>query len=208
MSTRLRSMVGLIVVIFVAAAAIVTSIESSATPTLVGSWGGHQCVQVTIAHPVALPNLGRGRYGGLPYPETVDAAGRINLLLVRHFSKVASGISLSNDNETINIYTTALPRGMRVAVARLAPKDSISYYKCGNTLTSLYAIQHALGATNATFDRQGIDVVGYGTAITVNCEEIDVLRLTQPQLVLLQKDYGTNKICVHGITRKQVGTPI
>ena len=121
---------------------------------------------------------------------------------------MASGITLSNDNATINVYTTALPRGMRVAVARLAPKDSISYYKCGNTLTSLYAVQHALGATNAALDRQGIDVVGYDTTITSNCEEIDVLRLTRPQLVLLQQDFGADKICVHGITRGGVGVPL
>lgn len=208
MGTRLRLMVSLTVLVIVAAAAIVASVDSPPTPTLVGSWGGHQCVQVTIAHPVALPNQGRGRYGGLPYPATVTAAGRINLLVVRHFSTVASGIGLSNDNATIDVYSTAIPRSMRVAVARLAPKDSVSYYRCGNTLTSLYAVQHALEETSASLDRQGIDVVSFGTTIVSNCEEIDVLRLTRPQLVLLQQEFGSNKMCVHGITSKQVGVDI
>lgn len=121
---------------------------------------------------------------------------------------MASGISLSNDNETINVYTTALPRRLRVAVAKLAPKGSVSYRKCGNTLSSLNAIQHTLNGEAAALAHLGIDVAGYGTTITSNCEEIDVLRLTRSQLAILQRDFGADKICVHGITPQEVGVPL
>ncbi len=208
MSTRLRLIAALLVMVLAAGAGIAASIVSAPTPTLVGSWGGQRCMQVTVAHPVVSPNQGRGRYGGMPYPETVTASQRINLLLVRHFSTVSSGVTLSNDNATINIYTVAIPRRLRVAVAKLAPRGSVSYYRCGNTLSSLDGIQRDLNVESAALDRQSIDVVGYGTTITSNCEEIDVLRLTRPQLTLLRSDFGSNRICVHGVTRQQLGVPL
>ena len=205
MSARLRLLVGAIVVVLAISAGVVDSVVSSPTPTLVGSWGGHQCAQVTVAHPVALPNQGRGRYGGAPYPTTITAAWRINLLLVRRFSTVNSGITLSNDNATINVHVTALPRRMRAAIAALAPKGSVAYYRCDNTLSSLTAIQGAVGTLPV---RQGIDVAGDGPTITTNCMEIDVVRLTRAQLGLLRQDFGADKICVHGITQAQVGGPL
>lgn len=209
MSTRLRVVAGLVVCVLVAVAAIVDTIVSSPVPTLIGSWGGHQCAQVTVAHPVTLPNLGRGRgFGGLPYPSTVDAAGSINLVLTRHFSDDFSGITLSHDNVAINIYATSLPRGLRFAVAQLAPKGSISYRRCGNTLSSLSAVQHALNDQGTALASRGIDLGGYGPTITSNCEEIDVVRLTQAQLVFLRQDFGADKICVHGITSQQVAAPL
>jgi hypothetical protein len=207
-STRWRLVAGLIVVALAVAAGTVDSVVSSPAPVLIGSWGGHPCAQVTIAHPVTLPNQGRGRYKGAPYPATIDAAGRINLLLTRHFSAVSSGITLSDDNATINVYATALPRRLRVEVAKLAPEGSVSYHRCANTLSSLSAVQHELNAQGTGLGREGIDVAGYGPTITSNCEEIDVVRLTGAQLALLRRDLGANKICVHGITAQQVAVPI
>ena len=144
----------------------------------------------------------------MPYPATVTASERIDLLLVRHFSTVSSGVTLSDDNATINVYTTSLPRRLRVAVANLAPKGSVSYHRCGNTLSSLDELQRVVGTESVALDHRSIDVVGYGTTIASNCEEIDVLRLTRPQLALLRADFGASRICVHGITRQQLGVPL
>jgi hypothetical protein len=57
-------------------------------------------------------------------------------------------------------------------------------------------VQGALLAKWAGLTHQGIDVAGFGTTITSNCEEIDVIHLTQVQLVLLRQEFGADKVCI------------
>lgn len=197
MSTRSRAFVALFVLVLVSAAGIVFWNQSSSPAFLTGAFGERQCVEIATTGPATVQHQGPVvAAGDAPHPSTIDAAGRIQLRLQRSFPSLFSGLSLSNDNATIDVYATTLSPGLKAAVGNLDPEGWVRYYRCRNTLSSLYSVQGALLAKWAGLTHQGIDVAGFGTTITSNCEEIDVIHLTQVQLVLLRQEFGADKVCI------------
>ena len=143
----------------------------------------------------------------LPNPSVAVAAQQLRTSLLAQFPNQFAGITLSNDNATINIYVTSSSSQFESAVNVIAPSGSVNYVEVPNTWNSLLAVHEQLETALPSLQAQGIDISDFSTDPTSNTEVIDVVNLTAADTAVLDNEFGANDITVKGVTESR-GVPV
>jgi hypothetical protein len=171
--------------------------------------GAYDLAAALTSGPLAVPLVAhKDQSEEAPNPTVVAAALRLGSTLETQFPNQFAGISLSNENDTINIYVTNAASGLTASVRKLAPRDSVNYFTVVNTWRSLLAVHRRLGSSLPALKAQGINIAGFSTDPTVNREVIEVVKLTPTETVILDRRFGAGHIEVRGISASQVPVPL
>jgi hypothetical protein len=144
-----------------------------------------------------------------PNPAVASAALTLSTTLAKQFPSEFSGITLSNDNSTINVYVTGVSSSLRNSVLNQVPSTAtVNFITVANTWNSLLAIQDQLETDLSALKAEGIDVVDFSTDPATNREVIEVVNLTPSQAATLDQKFGSQNISVQGISANQAATPL
>jgi hypothetical protein len=91
---------------------------------------------------------------------------------------------------------TSMPLGLQSFVDSIAPADAITYVPCSNTISAIWSVQKKLLANWSQLTASGIDVVGIGSDIIHNTEDVQVDHLTAAQRTQLEQEFGPALITV------------
>jgi hypothetical protein len=149
----------------------------------------------------------------LPNPTVVAASLRLSSVLAKQFSDQFAGITLSNNNSTINVYVTDVhvtksTSGLTSEVRNLTPRGSVHYVTVVNSWRSLLAVQHQLEVSWSALKTRGIDIADFSTDADSNREVIEVVNLAPAQTAILDRRFGASRITVQGISANQAPVPI
>lgn len=169
----------------------------------------------TIALVVGLMLTGSAAAGVLipsdevPNPTIASAALTLSSKLANQFPTEFAGLTLSNDNATINVYVTGTSSNLTTTVHDLVPGAAIvNYITVANTWNSLLAVQNKLEASLTALKGEGIDIVDFSTDAVANRVDIEVVNLTSTQTATLDQLFGTQNIAVQGISESQAPVPL
>ena len=142
--------------------------------------------------------------GGLPNPVTVGAAGKLGGQLPKLFPDQYAGITLSDDNSTINVYEVcSSPNLTRFAVST-APVNAVRFHFVPNTFRELNRAFDELMSGNAALEHLvGVMVAGYGVDVPANLVNVQVINLTHQQLGQIVHVSPPDLLQVQGITKSQ-----
>jgi hypothetical protein len=144
-----------------------------------------------------------------PNPAVASAALTMSSTLAKQYPFEFAGITLSNDNATINVYVTGISSSLRNSVLDQVPSTAtVKFITVANTWNALLAIQGQLESELSALRAEGIDVVGFSTDPTTNREVIDVVNLNSSQAATLDQQFGAQFISVQGISADQAPTPL
>jgi hypothetical protein len=169
----------------------------------------------TIALAVGLMLTGSAAAGVLiptnevPNPVVASTALTLGSSLAKQYPTEFAGITLSNDNATINVYVTGTSSGLRSAVLDQVPTTAtVNFITVANTWASLLAIQDELESQLSALKAHGIDIVDFSTDPGTNREVIEVVNLSPSQTATLDQQFGAQKISVQAISGSQAPTPL
>jgi hypothetical protein len=176
--------------------------------------GAYELAAAFATGPLAVPLVAH-RYESkeLPNPTVVAASLRLSSILAMQFPNQFAGVTLSNNNSTINVYVTNVyatksTLGLTSEIRNLTPRGSVHYITVVNSWRSLLAVQHQLDVSWSALRARGVDIADFSTDPTTNREVIDVVNLTPAQTTALDRQFGAGKVSVHRISASQVPVPI
>jgi hypothetical protein len=129
-------------------------------------------------------------------------------VLANHFPNQFAGITLSNNNATVNIFVTGSDARLTSTVRRLVPRDFVNYVTVVNTWRSLLAVHHELQASLSVLRADGIDIAAFSTDPSTNRENIEVVHLRSGTTKILDREFGPSVITVRGVTKGQLPVPL
>ena len=190
---------------------------------LLGTYGPHIVPSTTVprcrgaaasaASAVTLPEFGpRAPHfqpdpGGAPNPVTIGATGKLAGELPKLFPDQYAGISLSNNNSTINVYEVcSTPTMTRLALAT-APVNAIRFLFVPNTWRALNRAFRDLMKATLHPGPWGL-IAGFGTDVNANLVNVQVLNLTRQQLGEFGNVAPRSLLQIQGITKSQEPVPI
>jgi hypothetical protein len=144
----------------------------------------------------------------LPNAPTAAAANELGPSLAAQFQSQYGGISLSNDNATINIYVTSQSPQLIKAVSIIAPSGSINYVPVANSWSDLTTLQKLIEDSISELGSEGINVAGLYIDPSLNRVVIDVGNATPSETDYLEKRFGVNKLLVDGVPSAGMGVPL
>ncbi len=158
--------------------------------------------------PLAVPLVAHRHQGSeLANPAVVAASQRLRSVLAKNFPEQFAGVTLGNDDATIDVFVTGSDARLIGTVRRLAPRSSVHFVTVINTWRSLLAVHHELEASLSDLRTDGIDIADFSPDPATNRESIEVVDLTPRQTRILDLKFGANNISVRGITEGQAPVP-
>jgi hypothetical protein len=145
---------------------------------------------------------------GLPNASIVAAAQRLSSVLTNRFPNEYAGITLSNNNSTINVYVTTSALGLTSEVRELTPKGSANFITVVNSWRSLLVVHRQVARALRQLKSRGIDIAVFGPDTVSNREDIEVVDLTPAKTAILERKFGATKIQLEGIAANQVPVPV
>jgi len=114
---------------------------------------------------------------------TIGAAGKLGGQLPKLFPDQYAGITLSNDNSTINVYEVCSSPNMTRYAVSTAPVNAVRFLFVPNTFRELNRAFDELMSGNAALEHLvGVMVAGYGVDVPANLVNVQVINLTHQQL--------------------------
>ena len=145
----------------------------------------------------------------LPNPTIASAALTLSSTLAKQFPTEFAGITLSNDNATINVYVTGTSSNLTTTVHDLVPGGAaVNYITVANTWNSLLAVHQKLECSLTALKAEGIDIVDFSPDAVANREDIEVVNLTSSQTAILDQQFGAQNISIQGISESQAPVPL
>jgi hypothetical protein len=134
-----------------------------------------------------------------PNPDEIIATGRLRSALSSAFPSQYAGISLADNNATIDVYMTSTPSNFTDVVnSATPPAGSVHEVTVANSLATLSAAQASVGDDLSSLAAQGVDVVSYGTDIPDNTEVVQVASPTSAQVATVEQEFGAGVVTVQG----------
>jgi hypothetical protein len=132
--------------------------------------------------------------------EAIDSLGR------GRYASSYGGIAIINNQTQIAVYLTTPTTDIKSAFQVHAPVGMLSFRFTSHSLHQLDAIQQQLEGQWQDLIARGINVVEFGSNVSLGKEDIGVENLTAAQAQELETQFGADALHIYNVTPQEVGS--